>query len=196
LNTLARRPSVTLLTGILLGAVLTVCLQWGAETTTPAVADQTADTPEPSLVALAADVEMLKGRMPDQAHAMQDVGYHFANLWFAGDARNWRLADFYWNETRSHLRWAVRIIPVRKDSVGQEIDLGKILEAVETTPLAQLRTAIDEQDHDKFVAAYRFTLEGCYACHKASDKPFIRPQVPRHSEAEAINFDPAADWPK
>jgi hypothetical protein len=32
----------------------------------------------------------------------------------------------------------VRIIPVRKDNAGQEIDLGKILDAVETSPLRQL----------------------------------------------------------
>jgi len=26
--------------------------------------------------------------LPDQSHAMTDVGYHFANLWFAGDKEN------------------------------------------------------------------------------------------------------------
>ncbi len=27
----------------------------------------------------------VEGLLPDQAHAMADVGYHFANLWFAAD---------------------------------------------------------------------------------------------------------------
>ena len=75
------------------------------------------------LATLKAEVERLKGLVPDQSHAMKDVGYHFANLWFAAEKKNWPLADFYASETRSHLRWAVRIIPVRKDPQGHEIRL-------------------------------------------------------------------------
>ena len=64
--------------------------------------------------AMAAELEMIKGRLSDQAHARSDVGYQFGNLWFAGQKQNWPLAEFYWKETRSHLAWAVRIIPKRK----------------------------------------------------------------------------------
>jgi len=71
---------------------------------------------------LTADLEQLRGRLPSQSHAMMDVDYHFTNLWFAGQSKNWSLAQFYLDETRSHLRWAVRIIPVRRIS-GGEIDL-------------------------------------------------------------------------
>jgi len=35
---------------------------------------------------------------------------------------------------KSHLRWAVRIIPPRKDKSGQEINLDTILEATENGP--------------------------------------------------------------
>lgn len=52
------------------------------------------------------------------------------------------------------------------------------------------------RSNDKFVAAYRFSLETCYACHKASDKPFLRPQIPDRPAEPTINFDPQADWPK
>jgi hypothetical protein len=67
---------------------------------------------------------------------------------------------------------------------------------MENTPLKQLQEAIAAKDHDKFVAAYRFSLETCYACHKASDKPFLRPQIPDRPAEPTINFDPQADWPK
>ncbi len=72
--------------------------------------------PERSRDELVARVEALEGLIPDQAHLMADVGDHFTNLWFAGRAENWPLADFYLNETKSHLRRAVRRIPVRKDN--------------------------------------------------------------------------------
>jgi len=115
------------------------------------------------------ELQQLKDKAPDQAHAMVSVAYHFNNLWFAGQAKNWPLAEFYWGETRSHLRWAVRIIPVRKDKAGYEIKLAEVPDAMENTPLKQLQEAITTKDHDKFIAAYNFSLETCYACHKASD---------------------------
>jgi hypothetical protein len=151
---------------------------------------------KPVAPSLAAEIETIKGRLPDQAHAMVDVNYHFANLWFAGKKEHWELAHFYWSETRSHLRWAVRIIPVRKDNAGQPVELEKILQAVENSPLKQLEDAIKAKDGQAFEKAYRFTLEGCYSCHKASDKPFLRPQIPTQPETHIINFDPRADWPK
>src|SRR5258705_8339376 len=40
-----------------------------------------------------------------------------------------RSAQFYCDETRSHLKWAVRVIPVRKDRDGREVDLRAILDA-------------------------------------------------------------------
>jgi hypothetical protein len=145
---------------------------------------------------LGADVAQLKDKASDQAHAMASVAYHFNNLWFAADAKNWPLAEFYWNETRSHLRWAVRIIPVRKDNAGQEVKLQDILEAIENSTLDHLRAAIANNDHEDFVTRYRQTLEACYACHKASDKPYLRPKIPEEPAEPAINFDPQADWPK
>jgi hypothetical protein len=149
-----------------------------------------------ALPAIQTDVQQLKDKAADQAHAMVSVAYHFNNMWFAAEAKNWPLAEFYWGETRSHLRWAVRIIPVRKDKAGYEIKLAEILDAMENTPLKQLQEAIAQKDHEKFVAAYKFSLETCYACHKASDKLYLRPQIPDRPAEPTINFDPKADWPK
>ena len=143
-----------------------------------------------------ADVERLKSIVPDQAHAMKDVDYHFTNLWFAGTAENWLLADFYWKETMSHLKWAVRIIPVRKDNAGREIKLEEILQAIEMTPSMQMGEVIKEQNGGKFEPTYRSLLEGCYLCHKASDKPHLRPRIPEAPATSIMNFDPKANWPK
>jgi hypothetical protein len=161
--------------------------------------DALADQPQaklPDLATVAADVEVLKGKATDQSHVMQDVAYHFTNLWFAGQHENWDLADFYWSEAISHLHWAVRVIPIRKDKAGREVKLADILQALENSPLKQLGVAIKAKDKSAFEKAYRFTLEGCYACHKAVDKPYLHPQVPTESEVHIINFDPKADWPK
>jgi hypothetical protein len=177
--------------GICLGAVCSFLL---FREGLPAVAE-TSPAAE-AVPSTAAELEAIKSKLPDQAHAMQDVGYHFSNLWFAGQRQAWDLANFFWLETRSHLQWAVRIIPVRKDNAGVEIRLVDILVAMENGPLKQLGEAIAAKDPTAFERAYRFSLENCYACHKASDKPFIRLQIPALPETSIITFDPAATWPR
>lgn len=156
---------------------------------TPATAKTGDSTDE--LTALRAEVNRLKGVVPDQSHAMKDVGYHFSNLWFAGQKTNWPLAEFYWSETRSHLRWAVRIIPVRKDAQGREIRLTEILDPIDKTSLQQIGNAIKAKDGTKFVETYKQMLDSCYACHLASGKPFLRLQIPQQPEVPIIKFEPA-----
>ncbi len=161
-----------------------------------AAAAETSTKKPPDLAAVSADLETVKGKVPDQSHAMTDVAMQFSNLWFAGERENWPLADFFWSETRSHLAWAVRIIPKRKDNAGCEIDLPAILQSLENSPLKQLGEAIKAKDRSAFEKAYRFTIEGCYSCHKAADKPYLKPQIPAAPALPIVNFDPAADWPK
>jgi hypothetical protein len=165
----------------------------------PAPLDATGatSTPQPNLdlAALRDEVARLKRLVPSQSHAMQDVGYHFTNLWFAAQKRNWPLAAFYLDETRSHLKWAVRIIPVRKAQAGP-VDLEAIREAVDSSTLAMIEQAIEAKDAARFEAAYKLALEGCYSCHKASEKPYLRPQIPTQPEVHIINFNPTGGWPQ
>jgi hypothetical protein len=172
--------ALTLLVGFVLGLIFR-----SATTVEAQEKKKAADLPT-----LAAEVDKLKSSEVDQAHAMTDVAYHFANLWHAGQKKNWDLAEFYLSESRSHLRWAVRLKPIRKDAVGLEIDLQAILQAIENTPLADLEKAIKGKDVKDFEKAYRFTLEGCYSCHKSSAKPYLRLHVPRQAPEAMINFEP------
>lgn len=172
-------------------AVLTViaAVSAGCGAAAPAAAQS------PARDGLEARIKALETLVPDQAHIMADVGEHFTNLWFAGRAENWPLADFYLGETRSHLRWAVRRIPVRKDNAGREIDLTRILEAFENSQLTELKQAVDRKDRSGFEAVYKVSLTVCYSCHKAADKPYLRPQVPAEPASRIMNFDPRANWP-
>ena len=181
---------VTLLGGMLLGIALH---DLGAARRIEA--KDTRGNQDAEVAALKAEIQAIKDRLPDQAHAMQDVANQFTNVWFAEGKRHWDLTNFYLGETRNHLRWAVRIIPKRKDHTGREVDLVSILQALENGPLKQLDAAIKSKDHDRFVAAYKFTMETCYACHKASEKPYLRPQIPNGPGTQIINFDPEAKWP-
>jgi hypothetical protein len=136
------------------------------------------------------DTQAMDARLPDQAHAMADVGYHFANLWFAAQNKNWALASYYLDTTQSHLRWAVQIRPFRTTKSGAQVDLNGILEAVNNTMLKALANAIDGKDAAGFETAYRQTMAGCYACHTACEKPFLRLRIPEAPGATIVNFAP------
>jgi len=140
-----------------------------------------------------AHTDAIEGRLPSQSHAMTDVAYHFSNLWFAAEKENWPLADFYLGETKSHLRWAVRIIPVRKDPQGNPVDLQGILTPIENTHLFGLTEAIIKKDKTRFQEVYRETLEACYACHETVGKPYLRLKVPESPPERIIEFSPNAE---
>jgi hypothetical protein len=145
---------------------------------------------------LRSDVARLKTNAPSQSHTMSDVGYHWTNLWFAAEKKNWPLAMFYFEETRQHILWTIRLRPVRQGPDGNDVNLLPIFEAIDTSAFKAVADAIQTQNSAAFVAAYRVTLESCYACHKASGKPYLRPMIPTEPGQSIINADGAATWPQ
>jgi len=153
--------------------------------------DEAAD----GLTALRSDVARLKVNAPSQSHTMADVGYHWTNLWFAAEKKNWPLAMFYFQEAREHIVWTIRLRPVRKADDGSDVNLMPIFQSIDTSAFKSVTDAIQAQDSTAFIAAYRESLAACHGCHKASGKLYLRPQVPTAPVQTIINVDPAATWP-
>jgi hypothetical protein len=152
-------------------------------------AAQQAPAANDDLVTLRAEIERLKSIVPGQAFAMTQVAYNFNNLWFAAHAENWPLAQFYVNETRTRLRWALRITPVRKISTG-DLDLQPLLDALEKDPLTKVGEAVAAKNVVALETAYRATLEACHACHAASEKGYLELRVPAAPAEPMIRFAP------
>jgi hypothetical protein len=146
--------------------------------------------------ALRADIARLKANAPSQSHTMSDVGYHWTNLWFAADKKNWPLAMFYFQEARAHILWTIQLRPVRKGPDGNDVNLMPIFEGIDTSAFKAIAGSIQAQDSTAFVAAYRETLQSCYGCHKAAGLPFLRPEIPTQPAQTIITFDGAATWPQ
>ena len=146
--------------------------------------------------ALQEEVKTLKGIMPTQSHIMADASLQAANLWFAGQKKNWPLATFFFNETRGRIRWTIRINPRPKAAGSEEVvDLQGIFDGIDNGVLTPLKEAIDKKDVTQFTSAYRLMLESCYACHKSTNRPFLRPAIPTAPAHTIINYDPGATWP-
>lgn len=197
---------VLVVCGAAIGGVLVS--QWDRRLTpSTTVAGQVTATPAASAASPASpgaspggtiesDLAYLKDVRPSQSHTMMDVGYQWTNLWFAAEKKNWPLARFYFNETRQHIRWTIKVRPIRKGPDGGPVDLQAIYDAIDSTSMETVKRAIEAKDATSFVAAYKQMLESCYACHKANGLNFLRPAMPAESAQTIINFDPDAAWPQ
>lgn len=154
--------------------------------------------PLPTMESLPQEVARLKALVPSNSHIMMDVQWHWTNLWFAGQAKNWPLAQYYFNETRGHIQWLIKKSPTMRSSGPdkEEVNIEGIFEAVDTSSLADVKTAIEMKDSAKFAANYKTMLESCYSCHKSVGRPYLKPMIPKASMQAILNMDPNANWPQ
>jgi hypothetical protein len=201
------RLFVLLLCAAIVGGIVSWQLTTRMPTTAPAApitapaAAQSGATGGPNSVpmdakAMEAELIRLKGVAPSASVAMADVGFHWSNLWFAGQAGNWPLANYYYSEARNHMRWLIRINPMPKGPRGDLVDLQGIFDGIDTSTLKDMKDVIDKQDNVRFPVVYRQSLEACYSCHKSVGRPYIRPQIPATVPQPIVNLNPNADWPK
>lgn len=148
------------------------------------------------IAALKADVQTLKDKAPSASVAMADVGFHWSNLWFAGQSKNWPLANYYYSEARNHVQWLIRINPTPKGPDGKPVDLKGIFDAIDTSTFAAVKTAIGKEDSAQFPVVYKAALESCYSCHKSVGRPYLRPQIPKTVPQTIVNLDPNTTWPQ
>jgi hypothetical protein len=141
---------------------------------------------------IVADVAHLKSVLPTQSHTMKDVGDHWVNLWFAVQRKNWPLARFFFDQARQQARWTIAIRPERVLPDGSKVDLKGLLTATDLSAFATVQIAIEDEDTEAFVAAYKQALESCHSCHVAVGMPYLRPTVPTVPPSTILNLDPAA----
>jgi hypothetical protein len=146
--------------------------------------------PAAELAALRAEIRQLRDQLPGQSHVMLDVGQHFSGLWFAADNRNWDLASFMFNETVSHLKWAVRVRPTRKLTDGTELQLVGILDGLQNGVMDKLKASVVNRNQKEFQQAYRATAEGCNSCHQAAEKPYLKVRVPARMGELPLDLKP------
>jgi cytochrome c553 len=190
------RSLFVLACGVLLGVVVDRVGSTGA--IFPIVAAQQARgaAPPPTLESLAADVAQLKAIQPSNSHIMMDVQFHWTNLWFAAQKKDWAFAQYQFNEMRGHIQWLMRKSPIIRGQDGMDVDVKSIFDAIDTSSLADVKAAIEKKDSAKFAATYKTMIASCYSCHKAVGRPYLRPMIPTAQAMTTINLDPNATWPE
>ena len=137
------RSSALLVLGAILGGLFVSSWEHPA-----AVAQQNNPQAAPPTMA---DVAHLKDITPPFSHPMVDVAMFAANLWFAGDKKNWPLANYYLGEMRNRLGWEVRLNPSPKGADGNPVDMKNIFDGIDTGSLTKLKTIIDRHERQQAI---------------------------------------------
>jgi hypothetical protein len=106
---------------------------------------------------------------PGMGDFMLNIQIHHAKLWFAGQAGNWRLANFETGEIQEGLEDVQHYCADRHD-VKQ---ISKIIPALEA-----VNKSIEQKDKALFKIRFNLLTNSCNSCHKAANHDFIVIKVP------------------
>jgi hypothetical protein len=106
-------------------------------------------------------------------------------LWFAGQAKNWPLADYELDELKEGFDDVIKFFPVKDD-----MKIGDMAGSTAIPVLPDVKSAIDAHDGGKFAAAFDKLTAACNACHQATNHAFIVIQRPTTSPYTNQSFTP------
>ncbi|HUL43913.1 MAG TPA: hypothetical protein VLY03_06110 [Bacteroidota bacterium] len=113
-------------------------------------------------------LKKLESTAPGVGEVMSGVQLHFGKLYFAGQAENWKLADFELDEITENLDNAALMRPEEHG-----VKLGGVVDAFKQSQLADLKHAVDTRNEKEFHQKYLESMAVCNSCHAATGRPFI-----------------------
>lgn len=123
-------------------------------------------------------VDSLAAIQPGLGVIMHEIGYRFANLYWAANGGNWGLAQYQLKELLEAQAVAEVTRPQR----------APMLKSFADTHLAPLGKAIESKDVIRFKRSFASAADGCNACHVALGYAFIRYRVPQRPANEVLDF--------
>lgn len=106
---------------------------------------------------------------PGFGEFMTNIQIHHAKLWFAGENKNWKLADFELNEITETLDAIKKYQSDREESKALPI----INPAIDS-----VRIAIQKQNPKSFIHSYTILTNTCNVCHQSVKFEFNIVKIP------------------
>lgn len=106
---------------------------------------------------------------PGFGEFMSSIQVHHAKLWFAGQNKNWKLADFEMHEIGEALD-AIQQYQTERD---ESKEVGMLKPALDS-----VNDAIQQQSPELFNSSYLLLTNTCNNCHKAVNFEFNVVKVP------------------
>lgn len=133
-------------------------------------------TPTTSFKALATAAAIAAGALacgsaytPRLGELMSFNQLRHAKLWYAGQAGNWALARYQFDELRGQLDAIVELYPTVEGSTDA---LTALMPRIMDAPMEGVRAAIEARDPEGFSKAFDTLTAGCNACHQSAGRGF------------------------
>lgn len=128
----------------------------------------------------------LEARFTPGLHSlMGELGHRHATLWFAGEAGNWALADYYLHELEELIDEIEELHPVYRD-----IPVAELLGEMTHPAVTRLEDALSSESREEFDRGYEELTRACNACHVASDLGALVIQRPVAPPLTNIRYRP------
>jgi cytochrome c556 len=108
---------------------------------------------------------------PSVADIMGAIQLRHFKLWYAGNVKNWTLANYELGKINASCQDATRLYP--NNPVTNMKSMAQ--------PAEEIRGAIEAKDSVKFENAFKKLTLACNSCHEAAGVGFIDIRVPRTS---------------
>jgi hypothetical protein len=118
---------------------------------------------------------------PGLGEFMSGIQVHHAKLWFAGENKNWKLADFEIGEIKEALEDIQKYCTDRKEIQS----LPMIYPALDS-----LTHAIQQGEGSSFRRSYNLLTNTCNNCHRATNHEFNVIQTPESPPFTNQDFKP------
>jgi hypothetical protein len=95
--------------------------------------------------------------------AMEEVGYRYTELYWAGQDGNWDYASYQAAKIESAIETGIERRQGRAESARYFLD----------TSLPDFQAVLADRDRDRFMQAFGGLTQACNTCHEAESVPFI-----------------------
>lgn len=113
--------------------------------------------------------KLAKAYKPGLGEFMSGIQVHHEKLWFAGEAQNWKLADFEMGEIKEALDAIKEFNSDRKEAKS----ISMIRHAIDS-----MNNAIQTKDPQVFRRSFILLTNTCNSCHRATEHEFNVIKIP------------------
>jgi hypothetical protein len=106
---------------------------------------------------------------PGFGEFMSGIQAHHSKLWFAGQNKNWKLADFEVREIREAIEDIQKFQTERKES--------QMIGMINPT-LDSINNAVQQKNSTQFKSSYTLLTNTCNNCHRAANFEFNVVKIP------------------
>ena len=108
--------------------------------------------------------------IPHTGEIMELIQIRHSKLWFAGNAKNWELANYELSEVKEGLNDLVKYHP--------GVDYNVQIREYVNQPINNIYKAIESRSIVEFKKSFDSLTGGCNACHQEAERSFIKIKRP------------------